>query len=67
MNEKTKTNEATATLYRVNYFYVANNGQIRSGSLAANATTIEEAKKKGSELLATFGLNNPKVTGAKPY
>lgn len=67
MNEKTKNDTTGTILHRVNYSYIAPNGQIRSGSIAINAKSVQEAIEKAPELLTTFKLNNPKVTGARPY
>lgn len=67
MNDTTNKKSTVGSLFRVNYSYIANNGAIRSGSIAVVANTTEEAKSKGSELLATFKINNPKVSGARPY
>lgn len=70
MNDKTKTASAATgpILFRVNYSFInKSNGAIRNGSIAVNATSAEEAKKTAQERLATFDIDNPKVTGAKPY
>jgi len=67
MNEKTKTNAATGSLYRVNYQYVAKNGALRAGALVIEAKDTQDAWNKAEEKLPSFGLSHTKITNAKPY
>lgn len=71
MNDKTKTTtNGTATagsLYRVNYQYIANNGQLRAGAIVIEAKDASEAFEIANAKLPSFGLRFPKITNAKPY
>lgn len=62
-----KTNDTTATLYRVNYQFVAANGALRAGAIVIDTTSAEEAKKQAAESLKTSALRHPKITSVKAY
>lgn len=66
MNDKTK-NGAVGSLFRVNYSFVADNGQVRGGAIVLEAADVKEAWKAAEAKLATFNIKHCKVTNAKPY
>lgn len=67
MNEKTKTANATGSLYRINYQYVNNRHQLRAGTVVLEATSPTDAWDKADKLIPTYGLSNYKITNAKLF
>lgn len=63
-----KNETATATaLYKVNYSYVAKDGQLRAGAIVVDTTSAEEAKKEAATRLTNTSFNHVRITGVKTY
>ena len=72
MNDKAKTvstNVATGyVLYRVNYNWVADTGQLRGGTIVIDARDIAEAQKLAPERLRAFlGARAFRITSCVEY
>lgn len=67
MNDKAKNVATGLFLYKVNYNYVAKNGQLRGGTIVVEAKDIAEAQNIAPDRVASFGVNNFRIGSIKEY
>lgn len=67
MNDKTKTTNATGSIFLVTYKFATPSGVMRGGQIAIEAKDANEARTIAEEKIATFGLRYPRINSIKPY
>lgn len=66
-NETTNDATTATALYRVNYQYVAKDGQLRAGAMVLDTTSAEKAKEEAKAKLASTNFAHPRITNVKAY